>query len=194
MISLLLDSSNKNLSVGIGKNGKVLAFSEYEAWQQQSELMIPEIAKLVNDNGITFEQINNIVVAIGPGSYTGVRIAVTIAKIMAFILKAKLYTVSSLAVLASATKPTICLVNARSNRSYFAVYEKDTVLIKDTILPNEEILDFIKANPEYLVSGDINYLGLNAITIDRFQNMLNLINKENEVNDLMSVKPHYLKD
>ena len=129
----------KNLSVGIAKDKVLLASKEYDAWQQQSELMVPEIDALIRAQNLTPQNVNNIVVAIGPGSYTGVRIAVTIAKIMAFLLGAKLYTVSSLAVLAHETKPTICLANARSNRSYFAVYQNGVALEADTILSNEQV-------------------------------------------------------
>lgn len=194
MITLLLDSSNKNLSVGIAKDKVLLASKEYDAWQQQSELMVPEIDALIRAQNLTPQNVNNIVVAIGPGSYTGVRIAVTIAKIMAFLLGAKLYTVSSLAVLAHETKPTICLANARSNRSYFAVYQNGVALEADTILSNEEVKNYINKHHEFAVTGDLEYLGLQGDEFNRFNNMLTFVNEKYEAVDLLPVKPVYLKD
>ena len=194
MYSLLLDSSNRNLSVAIGLDGRIFASKEYDAWQQQSELMIPAIEELLKENHLTLQQLNAIVVAIGPGSYTGVRIAVTIAKIMAFLLNVNLYSVSSLAVLASYEKPTICLVNARSGRSYFAVYSGNEKLVADTILTNEEVMTYIHEHRDYAVAGDLEYLNLTSATFDRFMNMLNYIKEEHRETDLLAVKPIYLKD
>lgn len=194
MYSLLLDSSNRNLSVAIGLDGRVFASKEYDAWQQQSELMIPAIEELLKENHLTLQHLNAIVVAIGPGSYTGVRIAVTIAKIMAFLLDVNLYSVSSLAVLTSYEKPTICLVNARSGRSYFAVYRGNKKLVTDTILTNEEVMTYIHDHRDYAVTGDLGYLDLTSATFDRFTNMLNYIKEEHRETDLLAVKPIYLKD
>ena len=47
MIALLLDSSEKNLSVGLSRDGLVFASKEYEAWQRQSEFMVKEIDQFV---------------------------------------------------------------------------------------------------------------------------------------------------
>ncbi len=193
-MTLLLDSSNKNLSVALAERETIIARKEYDAWQQQSELMIPEIEQLLSQQQRDVKQIKRIVVAIGPGSYTGVRIAVTIAKVLAFALEAQLYTVSSLAVLAVFDKPTICLINARSNRSYFAVYHNNNALIEDSILSNDDVQDYIKTHPHYALSGDLTYLDIVPHTFDRFENMLKLTTKDNRVNDLLGVKPVYLKD
>ena len=99
MITILLDSSNTNLSVGIAKDNLLLESISYEAWQQQSEYMIPELSKLLEKYGVNKDDIEEVVVAMGPGSYTGVRIAITIAKTIAVSLNTKLYPVSSLRVM-----------------------------------------------------------------------------------------------
>ncbi|MGE4341710.1 MAG: tRNA (adenosine(37)-N6)-threonylcarbamoyltransferase complex dimerization subunit type 1 TsaB [Bacilli bacterium] len=194
MITLLLDSSNKNLSVALARDNQVFAKKDYEAWQQQSERMIPEIDGLLKAANLTTKEIANIVVAIGPGSYTGVRIAVTIAKIMAFLIEAKLYKVSSLAVLADHNLPTICLANARSNRSYFAVYQGVEAIVEDTIISNDEVMAYIEAHQNYAVAGEASYLGLTSIQSNRFDAMLRFIDEKHEVKDLLALKPIYLKD
>ena len=53
--------------------------------------MVEEIYNIMKRNNIKKEDIDSIVVGIGPGSYTGVRIALTIAKTMGYVLKAKVY-------------------------------------------------------------------------------------------------------
>ena len=79
MIDLLLDSSNIDLSVGISKDGVVIDYTSYEAWQCQSEYMIQEIDKLFAKHNISRNDISSVIVNIGPGSYTGIRISLTIA-------------------------------------------------------------------------------------------------------------------
>ena len=151
--------------MGIESNGSLLGFTSYESWQSQSEHMIPEIDKLLKEFNLTRKDISGIVTSIGPGSYTGVRISLTIAKVIALCLNAPVYPVSSLRVLKDGEKPSICLINARSNRSYFGVYEGHKVIINDCIKTNDDVLAYIKEHPEfesdlkekYLKDGEVDY-------------------------------------
>ena len=129
----------------------------------------------------------------GPGSYTGVRIAITIAKTIAVALNAKLYPVSSLRVLKDGNVPSICLINARSGRSYFGVFEGTKILVDDRIMKNDEVLAYINEHPTYSVCGDAKYLGLEGKQSNNIQEMLNLKEALSDVNPL-SLKPVYMKD
>ena len=193
MIAILLDSSNTNLSVGIAKDNLLLESISYEAWQQQSEHMIPELSKLLEKYGVNKNDIEEVVVAMGPGSYTGVRIAITIAKTIAVALNTKLYPVSSLRVLKDGDVPSICLINARSGRSYFGVFKGNDIIIGDRIMKNDEVLAYIAEHPGYSVCGDTKYLGLEGKQTNNIQEMLNLKEALNDVNPL-SLKPVYMKD
>ncbi|MFA6675612.1 MAG: tRNA (adenosine(37)-N6)-threonylcarbamoyltransferase complex dimerization subunit type 1 TsaB, partial [Bacilli bacterium] len=97
--TILLDSSNTSLTVGLANDDSLLDSISYEAWQTQSEHMIPELDKLMKKHQVNKDDITSVVTAIGPGSYTGVRIALTIAKTIATALKIDLYPVSSLQIL-----------------------------------------------------------------------------------------------
>ena len=193
MITILLDSSNTNLSVGIARDNLLLEYISYEAWQRQSEYMIPELDKLLSKYNVSRDEIKEVMVAKGPGSYTGVRIAITIAKTIATALDAKLYAVSSLRVQKACKNPSICLINARSGRSYIGVYEDDKVLLDDQIMKNEDVLNYIKEHPNYSVCGDVKYLGLEGVISNNIQEMLSLKNVLDPVNPL-SLKPVYMKE
>ena len=110
MLSLILDSANKELGVAIAKDNEIIDEIKYDAWQKQSELMIPEIEKIFKRNSISPKDINEILVSQGPGSYTGVRIALTIAKVYAYALNLPIYAFSSLNILENPEKPSICLM------------------------------------------------------------------------------------
>lgn len=192
MYQLLLDSSNIFLSVGLSKDGKVVDKICYEAWQRQSEMMITEVDNILKRNNVDKKQLDGVVVGMGPGSYTGVRIGVTIAKTIAYALKIKLYAKSSLSLVKSPEKPTICLFNARSGRSYFAVYDGEKAIVKDSVLTNEEVLSYIEKHPEYLVNGDTYQIGKESGKFDVIENLATF--SEKEMVDPFRLNPVYLKD
>ena len=194
MALLLLDSSNTSLSVGFEKDGKLIGYSSFEAWQVQSEYMVPEIDKLMTKLGLTRKDISEVITAIGPGSYTGVRISLTIAKIVALCCDCPIYPVSSLRVLKKDNLPSICLINARSNRSYFGVYEGKQVLVEDTIKTNEEVLEYIKEHPTYQVCGNASYLGFENVDNNICLQMISLKSVLTPADNDLAVKPVYLKD
>lgn len=194
MATLLLDSSNTSLSVGVESNGELLGYTSYEAWQVQSEHMIPEIDALLKKHSLSRKDITGVLTSIGPGSYTGVRISLTIAKVIALCLDVPVYPVSSLRVLKDNDKPSICLINARSNRSYFGVYHKDKVLVSDTIKTNDEVLEYIKEHPDYSVCGNVSYLGFNNLDSNICLQMVSLLNVITPCENALALKPVYLKD
>ncbi len=194
MLSLILDSANKELGVALAKDNKIIGEICYDAWQKQSELMIPEIYKIFERNNVSPKEVGEILVSEGPGSYTGVRIALTIAKVFAYALNLPVYAFSSLNILANLEKTSICLINARGNRSYFAVYNKDEALIKDTILNNDEVLKYVNNHRDFSICGDASYIDLVSERNDSLKNMLLLKSDKYLVKNILSLKAVYLKD
>lgn len=194
MFSILLDSSNTSLTVGLAKDDILLESISYEAWQTQSEHMIPELNKLLDKYDVNRNQISDVVVAIGPGSYTGVRIAITIAKTIAAVLPVKVYAISSLRCQKDGKNPSICVINARSGRSYFGVYEDDKVLVEDMILTNDKVQEYINEHPDFVVCGNATYLGVNGKRPDIARELLSLKKVVAPVSDPLAVKPVYMKD
>lgn len=198
--TLFLDSSNELLIVGLGIDNKIVDEIIYPCFQRQSEFMIQEIKNILKTNNVHPKEIDSIVVTKGPGSYTGLRIALTIAKIYGTTLGIDVYSVSSLEILKDLDKPTICLMNARSKRSYVGIYNKDEVIENDKVMTNEEVLNFINEHKDYLIGGNVNYLNLDEeiskrrINSNYLLNMYKLKKEENKVKDILSLKALYLKD
>lgn len=194
MYSLLLDSSNTNLSVGICKNNQIIYQNSFSCWQRQSELMIPEIEKGLKEVSLSLLDFEEIVCAKGPGSYTGVRIALTIAKIISQMSGAKLILVSSLMAMGNANKKYIALMNARSARSYIGIYDQGKVVLEDTIKTNEEVKELIKEYSSFEVIGEGSYLGIEATLPNEVEGLLSWKELINPEEDVLKVKPVYLKD
>ncbi len=194
MYTVLLDSSNVNLSAGLAKEGVLLKETSYEAWQQQSEYMVVELDKLLNEFDVKHTEIDSVMVAVGPGSYTGVRIAITIAKTIALSCNADVYPVSSLWIEKDYQNPSICVINARSGRSYVGLYEGNKVIQKDSIWKNDEVHKFIKENPNYTLCGNANYLGLQGKEVSVIEQMLSLKKDLTPIDTYLSLKPVYMSD
>lgn len=193
MIELLLDSSNVDLSVGLARDDKLIDYTSYEAWQCQSEYMIQEIDKLLTKHNVSRNDIGGVIVNVGPGSYTGIRISLTIAKVTCLALNIPLYAISSLRALQKGKEPSICLMNARSSRSYIGVYGEE-VILSDRILTNDEVKEYIASHPGYTVCGDTRYLGIEGYKNNIIEEMLLLKDKAIKYEDALGVKPLYLKD
>jgi len=194
MYSLLLDSSANSLSVGFSSLGKLVCFTSYEAWQSQSEHMIVEINKLMEENSISKDDLDSIVCSIGPGSYTGIRISLTIAKTISLALNIPVLPVSSLRVLKNNDLPSICLINARSGRSYFGVYQGTKIIVDDCIKTNEEALNYISEHPDFSVCGDVRYLNMGNNDNNVCLQMTTLMPVLPVINDTLGLKPIYMKD
>ena len=193
MVSILLDSSNTDLYVGLLKEDQVMDSAFYECWQMQSEYMIVELDKLLSKNNVSRESIKDITVSIGPGSYTGVRIAITIAKVMGTALKCKVYPISSLRILAKYDKQCACVINARNGRSFFGVYFQNKVLIEDCIKTNDEVLKYLDDNPDCLLCGDTKYLGKQGFK-ENPSRQIQLVKPYLKDENPLSLKPVYMKD
>lgn len=193
MNTLLLDSSAEYLSVAL-KTDKEFLKLRYECFQRQSEFMIVEIDKLLKKANIEAKDVNEILLSEGPGSYTGLRISLTIAKIYGYSLNIPVYVYSSLDILKNKDKPSICLMNARSKRCYIGVYDKANCLVKDQVMSNEDVLKYISDHLDYAICGNTSYLDIKGENNDIFENMLAYKSEDKKVKDILSLKALYLKD
>lgn len=194
MITLLLDTSSTNLTVALAENANIIYEQQYSAWQKQSELLTFEIEKALSETNYKPTNLSAIVVSIGPGSYTGVRIAVSVAKVLGYALKIDVYKVSSLAAMRAKGKTSICVLDARSGRSYVGVYGGNNVFLGDTILPNEEVLLLQSKYKNAVYTGETHHLRIESVSFNRAVNLLEAKMPANKVVDIRSLKPVYLKE
>ncbi|KLI75914.1 MULTISPECIES: tRNA (adenosine(37)-N6)-threonylcarbamoyltransferase complex dimerization subunit type 1 TsaB [Lacticaseibacillus] len=126
---LALDTSNEAMSVAVLDNDRLLAQTTINHERTHSEQLLPTIDDLVAASGLQPEDLDKIIVADGPGSYTGIRIAVTTGKTLAYTLNIALVGVSSLEVLAANITDTkamiVPIMNARRNNVFTGVYQWD---------------------------------------------------------------------
>ncbi|MNO22697.1 tRNA threonylcarbamoyladenosine biosynthesis protein TsaB [compost metagenome] len=97
---LAFDTATSSLAVAVTEGGRVLAERNIHAERNHSAYLVTAIGDCLEAAGLAKQDLDGIAVGIGPGSYTGIRIAVTTAKTLAWSLRLPVYGVSSLAALA----------------------------------------------------------------------------------------------
>ncbi|MFE4242098.1 tRNA (adenosine(37)-N6)-threonylcarbamoyltransferase complex dimerization subunit type 1 TsaB [Peribacillus butanolivorans] len=124
---LAIDTSNFTLGIALINDTQVIGEYTTNLKKNHSVRVMPAIETLLRDCDTSPKELTKIVVAQGPGSYTGVRIGVTIAKTLAWTLKIPLSAVSSLEVLAANGRYFNGLVSplfdARRGQIYTGLYE-----------------------------------------------------------------------
>ncbi len=158
MISLFLDTSTKYLCIGIAKDHKVIYKLQQEAAKQQSELTIPFLSKALNENGLTLNDVDEVNVTIGPGSFTGIRIGMCIAKVLASMKNIPLKAISSLNAYASLGKK-IVILDAKAKRVYLGIYNDNEKVIDETVVEIETLKQMLNDYPGYDVVLDSYLIG-----------------------------------
>ena len=101
MTILAIDTSNHTLGIALVRDDTVVGESITYLKKNHSVRAMPTVEALMKECGVAPNELSKIVVAKGPGSYTGVRIGVTIAKTLAWTLSIPITAVSSLETLAA---------------------------------------------------------------------------------------------
>lgn len=144
MISLFLDTSSSYLTLAILKDGKELK-SLYEYLDKDmSKETLNKIKIMMDSLNLKPNDVSNIIVVTGPGSYTGLRVGVTIAKTYAWGLHKNLYSVSSLRTLATTISLEntyiVPIIDARRGYFFAGIYDEEyNEVLKDTYIKYEDL-------------------------------------------------------
>ena len=205
MLILGIDTSTKICTCSIfdSENG-VIAETSLSVKKNHSNIVMPIIDNLFKISDLTINDIDKIAVAIGPGSFTGVRIALGIAKGLAMALNKPLIAVNELDILEAIANGNeneiIPLIDARKERVY---YKYQNTYVDDYLI---NLISNFDKNKKYVFVGDgaINYknilkdnLGENAIILPMYNSFPRAsilselaINKE-EAN-IYTLEPEYI--
>ena len=136
---LAYDTSGDKLTAALAENGRLLREEESISSERHSSTLIPFLEKLLKKGRWKPEDIDVLAVGIGPGSFTGIRVGVTTAKLLGLVWKTKLVGISSLEALArmktAGDGSVPVAVDARRGRIYAALYEKKAGKFSERISP-----------------------------------------------------------
>ena len=128
MKTLYIDTSSDYLYSGIVIDDKLVSFIKKKYEKDLSKEALPKIIELFGKANITPKDLDKIIVVNGPGSFTGIRIGITIAKTIAWALNINITPISGLTAMAISCNTNsfkMPLIDARRGYVYGAIYDKD---------------------------------------------------------------------
>lgn len=142
---LNIDTSTSICSVALAKDGGIIAIKENNEGLNHSVLLGSYIDNILKENGTDAHQLDAVAVSMGPGSYTGLRIGVSIAKGLCFGADIPLIAIPTLQALALSVSSKIqedawyCpMIDARRMEVYTAFFDRNNRTMTDT---KAEIID-----------------------------------------------------
>lgn len=130
---LAICSALNNSYFAIKYNNKIISEIIESDRNYHSLYLISKIKEAFKENNISFDELNAITVNCGPGSFTGIRVAMSIAKIIAGELNLPLIGLNSAEILLTAFKKDILLMDARRDMYFIGTKENIEIISKDKI-------------------------------------------------------------
>ncbi len=197
MISLFIDTHTDYLTIAVLKDDTLLSFVSRKE-KEHSKYTLSVIEQCFTNAHLTVRDVDRIYVVNGPGSFTGVRIGVTIAKTLAYTLKKEIIPVSSLMSYALSVHGydyIIPMIDARRDAVYASILDKEYhVILKEQYISMEELLRYCKG-----LTGKkafVSYQSFSRVeTINPQLDIINIIRfyKNSQLVNPHVVQPNYLK-
>lgn len=201
MICLFFDTSSDLLKVSLIKDDKIIFDKELHTKNDHSSYLVSTIDEAFKSNNIDFKELDEIIVGNGPGSFTGTRISIAVAKTYAFSFNIPVYMISSLEELIYDNDGYdfyVPIIEEKKDNLYFSIFDKDKKRVMDDTYSSTEymykkleeldgkILLISLSNKEY-EKYDTVKASINAL------NIMKNIDVNNEKVNPHLLKPNYIK-
>ena len=175
MYTLFIDTHLYDINVVLYKDGNVYLHKSIDKSMNNNSLLVPTIMKCINNI-----KLNDIIVVNGPGSFTGVRTGVTVAKTLSYLLNVSIKTVAYL---------DIMDFSLDSNENLVGFYDNSGIFVGK--FSNHKLI----GNYEYIRKSELNLNELSNLKTDviiDYSKIYNLISKLPKI-DSKLVNPIYVK-
>jgi tRNA threonylcarbamoyladenosine biosynthesis protein TsaB len=183
--ALYLDISTQVMYVSYAENNQIIDVVIRIGNKDHAAHVIDTIDQLLKRNHQKIDDITSITVGKGPGSYTGIRMAVTVAKTLAYTKNIDLYEVSSLIFMTSGYKDLICaMIDARRQFVFYTIYDASHIHHRDQyrLLSDLSLEDLYKqATPIFI---DENTYKVDIHVINNYRKI---------VKDIHGFEPNYTR-
>ncbi|MDY0295065.1 MAG: tRNA (adenosine(37)-N6)-threonylcarbamoyltransferase complex dimerization subunit type 1 TsaB [Acholeplasmataceae bacterium] len=185
MRTLFFDVSTNVMYVGLAKDDILIDYSIRFATHDHAKYLVDRIDQVLKRNKLRLDQIDELIIGYGPGSYTGIRIAVVVGKMLAYAKAVKLRIVSSLFFMTSGYEGKVAaLIDARRGYVFSGIYENGKTILED----DYRLLADLKTNELYQTA--------QTVFIDDRSFLINpkrIREKSVEVIDVHGLEPNYLR-
>lgn len=196
MICLFFDTSSDLLKVSLIKDNKIIFDKELHTKNDHSSYLVPTIDEAFKSNNIDFKELDEIIVGNGPGSFTGTRISIAVAKTYAFSFNIPVYMISSLEELIYDNDGYdfyVPIIEEKKDNLYFSIFDKDKKRVMDDTYSSTEYM--YKKLEE--LDGKILLISLSDKEYEKYDTVKTSINALNIMKNIdvnnEKVNPHLLK-
>lgn len=151
MISMFIDTSLSDVSIALIKDGKLLSKINNSIPGEHSIYVTQYIDNILKKCNLSPKDVDEIIVVNGPGSFTGIRIGVTIAKIFAYLENIRIVSITSLQarVIGIKSKYVLSTIDAKHNNYYIGLYDENYNKVVEKFSNTDEIEEIkSKYSPE----------------------------------------------
>ena len=194
---LTFDTATDIMHVVLGNEAEITDSRIIKTTEQHynSAFLVSTIADIVKNNLLSMQDINLIGVNIGPGSFTGLRASVTVARVIAQQLGISAVGVPSMQIysmLNTTDKKSFCLMDARRGMAFVGIYDENSEpVLEPCIMETEKALAMAKEADYFLITDDCIKDDTNAEKFGEF--LWKLTVKNNKNSSWESLKPLYIQ-
>ncbi len=184
---LVIDTATKAIYLGLYEGDRLLSRRYQPGQNDHSVTLMPLLSELLLECKLSLDEVDELYIGIGPGSYTGVRIGVSVGKMIGYLNPIPVYTFSSLLLLATsvAAEHVVPFVDARRGNAFMGYYRQQnnifTEVIPDCLAAVEAWKTRIPANAVFVTEGIPD--GTKLLQSGLFQ----------RVEDIHDLAPNYLQ-
>ena len=159
---LAFDTSTEKFSISILKNNKVILNLSKILNKTYSKFLIPILEKSLKKSKLNVKEINHILISLGPGSFTGVRIGIAAAKGLAIPYKIKISGFNNMDILANSIndnikkKKIVTIIKSKKKDYYFQIFDSKKKPINKTSFFSINNLPSFFFKENVLFSGDLD--------------------------------------
>lgn len=156
---LAIDTSTTHSSCAVMDDNNIVGDFSINQSMSHNEILLVMVDEMLKKLNIDIEDIDLFVAVTGPGSFTGIRIGVTVVKALAMALNKPIVAVNTLEALSFGVfsdKKKIPLIDARGERVYYGVYEgiNNENIVAPALLTIDELLEEFSDKGEFVFVGD----------------------------------------
>jgi tRNA threonylcarbamoyladenosine biosynthesis protein TsaB len=149
MRTIFISTYCEKISIALLFNDKLISLKEKVANRSHSNYTVPLIDEILKENNLIPQNINSIIVIDGPGSFTGVRLGITVAKMLAYTLNIPIKCISSIEAIAISNDDYLKIVTISDSKGkYFGIFNNNIIEEPLMYLANDDFALYIN-NPKY---------------------------------------------
>ena len=181
MYKLFISTYSELITIGLFKDNTLIMQKEKESEKSHSIYLVPMIDEILKENNIECQDLSEILVVNGPGSFTGIRLGVTVAKTLAYTLNIPIKTISSIEAISASIKDDNKIITISDTKGkYLGIFENNKLVNELMYLKNADyeqyITNYLNEQTKVIVSDYDEIIKLGKIVNEDFEKLFKINN------------------